>query len=78
MELALRVLMAAALLSSVHARATAAQENNSPSLAQAAAARDLNALVRQVLADRIPANDIPGLNLLQDVKRIAIRSDRVR
>ncbi len=31
-----------------------------------------------MLADRIPANDIPGLNLLQGVKRIAIRSDRVR
>ena len=31
-----------------------------------------------MLADRIPAEDIPGHNLLQGVKRIAIRSDRVR
>ena len=76
MELALRVLIAATLLSSVHARAAAVQENNPPSQAQAAAARDINALVRQVLIDRIPAKDIPGL--VGDAKRIAIRSDRVR
>ena len=76
MELALRVLIAAALLSSVHARAAAVQENNPPSQAQAAAARDINALVRQVLTDRIPAKDIPGLG--GDAKRIAVRSDRVR
>ena len=61
MELALRVLIAAALLSSVHVRAAAVQENYPPSQAQAAAARDINALVRQVLTDRIPAKDIPGL-----------------
>jgi hypothetical protein len=76
-ELALRVLIAAALLSSVHARAAAVQENNPPSQAQAAA-REINTLIRQVLADRIPAKDIPGHNLLQGAKRIAIRSDRVR
>ena len=76
MELALRVLIAATLLSSVHARAAAVQENNPPSQAQAAAARDINALVRQVLIDWIPAKDIPGL--VGDAKRIAIRSDRVR
>jgi hypothetical protein len=52
------------------------QENSPPS--QATAARDINALVRQVLTDRIPAKDIPGDNLLQGAKRIAIRSDRVR
>jgi hypothetical protein len=58
MELTLRVLVAAALLSSVDVGA-AAQENNPPSQAQAAAARDINALIRQMLAERIPANDIP-------------------
>ena len=78
MELALRVLIAAALLSGVHARAAAVQENSPPSQAQAAAAAEINALIRQVLADRIPAKDIPGHNLLQGAKRIAIRSDRVR
>jgi hypothetical protein len=54
------------------------QENNPPSQNQAAAARDLNALVRQVLADRIPAKDIPGYEIMRDAKRIAVRSDRVR
>ena len=78
MELTIRVLVAAALLNSVHARAAAVQENSPPSQAHAAAGRDLNALVRQVLADRIPAKDIPDYGLLRGAKRIAIRSDRVR
>ena len=78
MELALRVLIAAALLSGVHARAAAVQENSPPSQAQEPPLAEINALIRQVLANRIPAKDIPGQNLLQGAKRIAIRSDRVR
>lgn len=78
MELTLRVLIAAALLGSVHARAAAVQENNPPSQAQAAAARDINTLIRQVLADRIPAKDIPDYGLLRGAKRITVRSDFVR
>ena len=78
MELTLRVLIAAALLGGVHARAAAVQENNPPSQAQSAAARDINALIRQVLADRIPAKDIPDYGLLRDAKRIAVRSDADR
>ncbi len=78
MELTLRVLIAAALLGSVDARAAAVQENNPPPQAQAAAARDINALIRQVLADRIPAKDIPDFGLLRGAKRIAVRSDLVR
>jgi hypothetical protein len=77
MELTLRVLITVALLSCVHARAAAVQENTPASQAQAAAARDINALVRQVLADRIPAKDIPDFGLLRGEKRIAVRSDLV-
>jgi hypothetical protein len=77
MELTLRVLLAATLLGGVHASAAAVQDNNPTSQAQPAA-RDINALIRQVLADRIPAKDIPDSGLLRDAKRIAVRSDRVR
>ena len=77
MEVTLRVLIAAAMLSSVHARAATVQENTPPLQAQADAARDLNALIRQVLADRIPVKDIPDYGLLQGAKRIAVRSDDV-
>ena len=45
---------------------------------QAQATAEVDALVRQVLADRIAANDIPSLNVLRGAKRIAVRSDRVR
>ena len=76
MERMLRGLIAAALLISVHPRAVAVQENSPPSQAQVAAARDINALVRQVLADRIPAKDIPDFGLLRGEKRIAGRRSK--
>lgn len=36
---------------------------------------EVNALIRQVLADRISAKDIPDFGLLRDAKRIAVQSD---
>ena len=48
-----------------------------PSQSQATAA-EVNALIRQVLADRIAAKDIPDYGLLRGAKRITVRSDRVR
>jgi hypothetical protein len=77
MEVTLRVLVAAAVLSIVHAHTAAVQENSPPSQAHAATP-ETNALIRQVLADRIPAKDIPDYGLLRGAKRIAVRSDLVR
>jgi hypothetical protein len=68
-ELAFSALMAAALLNSVHVRPTA-QKTNPP-------AAEADALVRQVLADRIAAKDIPDFGLLRGAKRVAVRSDGV-
>jgi hypothetical protein len=68
-ELALSALMAAALLNSVHVRPTAQRTN--PPTAEA------DAVVRQVLADRIAAKDIPDFGLLRGAKRVAVRSDGV-
>jgi hypothetical protein len=39
---------------------------------------EIDGLVRQVLADRIVAKDIPDWNLLRGETRIAIRSDPIR
>jgi hypothetical protein len=75
-ELALRVLVAAALLNLVYGRALAVQGINPSSQAQATAG-EVDALLRQVLADRIAAKDIPDFGLLRGAKRIAVRSDRV-
>ena len=75
-ELALRVLVAAALLNLVYGGALAVQGINPSSQAQATAS-EVDALVRQVLADRIAAQDIPDFGLLRGAKRIAVRSDRV-
>ncbi len=77
MELALRVLIAAALLDLVYGRALAEHGINPSSQAQQAIASEVDALVRQVLADRIAAKDIPDFNLLRGAKRIAVRSDRI-
>jgi len=75
-EQALRVLIAVTLLNFVHGRTAAVQENNAPSQVQATA-REVNAVIRQMLADRIPAKDIPDYGLLRGAKRIAVRSDLV-
>ena len=40
-------------------------------------ADDVNAVIREVLADRIAAKDIPDFGLLSGAKRIAVRSDGV-
>jgi hypothetical protein len=77
MERAIRALIAAALLTSGHGRVAAVQENYTPSQAQATAS-EVNALIRQVLADRILAKDIPDFGLLRGAKRIAVRSDLVQ
>ena len=66
---------AAALLSFVHA--AAAEETNLGSERQATSS-EIDGLVRQVLADRIAANDIPSLGVARGTKRIAVRSDPVR
>ena len=66
----LRALIAAAALSIAHAHTAAVQENSPPP--------EINTLIHQVLADRIPANDIPDYGLLRGAKRIAVRSDLVR
>jgi hypothetical protein len=76
-ELAISIAVAAALLSFVHLAAAAAQESNSPSQRQAMTS-EIDGLVRQVLADRIAAKDIPDWGLLQGATRIAIRSDPIR
>ena len=76
-ELAVRVVVAAALLSFVHPAAAAAQETNPPSQRQAMTS-EIDGLVRQVLADRIIAKDIPDWGLLRGAKRIAVHSDPVR
>lgn len=76
-ELALRALMAAALLNMVHPRAMAVQ-GPTPSSQAHATAGEVDALIRQVLADRIAAKDIPDFGLLRGATRIAVRSDRVR
>jgi hypothetical protein len=77
MDVAARVVVAAALLSFVHAAAAAAQETNPPPQRQAMPG-EIDGLVRQVLADRIIAKDIPDWGLLRGAKRIAVRSDPVR
>ena len=61
----------------VHPRATAAQ-GPTPSPQARATAGEVDALIRQVLADRIAAKDIPDFGLIQGTTRIAVRSDRVR
>src|SRR5688572_5898917 len=76
-ELAVRALMAAALLNMVHPRAMAVQ-GPPPSSQARAASGEVDVLVRQVLADRIAAKDIPDFGLLRGATRIAVRSDRVR
>jgi hypothetical protein len=76
-ELAVRIAVAAALLSFVHLTSAAAQEANPTSQRQATTS-EINGLVRQVLADRIAAKDLPDWGLLRGAKRIAIRSDPVR
>ena len=73
-ELAVRV-AAAALLSFLHT--VAAQETNPTSQIQATSG-EMDGLVRQVLADRIAANDIPSLNIARGTKRITVLSDPVR
>jgi hypothetical protein len=75
--LAVRVVVAAALLGSVHPAAAAAQETNPPSPRQGTTS-EIDGLVRQVLADRIIAKDIPDWGLLRGATRIAVRSDPVR
>lgn len=77
MEVTLRVLIAAAVLSIAHAYTAAVQENSPPSQTQPATP-EVNALIHQVLADRIPAKDIPDYGLLRGAKRIAVGSDLVR
>jgi hypothetical protein len=76
-EPAISMAVAAALLSFVHLAAAAAQESHSPSQRQAITS-EIDGLVRQVLADRIAAKDIPDWGLLRDATRIAIRSDPIR
>jgi hypothetical protein len=63
--------VAAALLSFVHLAGAAAQESHSPSQRQAITS-EIDGLVRQVLADRISAKDIPDWGVLRDATRIAI------
>jgi hypothetical protein len=75
-ELARRALIASALLALVHGHTLALQGTESSSQAQAAAG-DVHALIRQVLADRIGAKDIPDYGLLSGAKRIPVRSDGV-
>jgi hypothetical protein len=72
--LALRALLTAALLNFVHGRAPAAQGNNLTSQDQPTVS-EVNAVIRQVLADRIAAKDIPDSGLLRGTQRIAVRSD---
>jgi len=69
------ILLAAAFLSRVDGR-TLAGEGANPS-GQAHATAEADAVVRQVLTDRIVAKDIPDFPLLGGAKRIAIRSDDV-
>ena len=73
-ELALRALLTAALLNFVHGRAPAVQGNNLTSQDQPIVS-EVNAVIRQVLADRIAAKDIPDYGLLRGTQRIAVRSD---
>ena len=73
-ELAIRV-AAAVLLSFVHTAAT--QDTNLGSQRQATSS-EIDGVVRQVLADRIAANDIPSLDTARGTRRIAVRSDPVR
>ena len=73
-ELAIRV-AAAALLSFVH---TAPAQETSLGSQRQATVSEIDGVVRQVLADRIAANDIPSLDLARGTKRIAVRSDPVR
>jgi hypothetical protein len=75
-ELVLRALIVTALLTLVHGQAPAVQGTDSSSQAQATAG-EVDALIRQVLADRIGAKDIPDFQLLRGAKRIAVRSDGV-
>jgi hypothetical protein len=76
-ELALRALMAAALINMGHPRAMAVQ-GPAPSSQAHATSGEVDVLVRQVLADRIAAKDIPDFGLLRGATRIAVRSDGVR
>ena len=73
-RLALCALLTAALLNFVDGRAPAAQGNNLTSQDQPTV-NDVNAVIRQVLADRIVAKDIPDYGLLRGTQRIAVRAD---
>jgi hypothetical protein len=73
----IRVLMAATLLSMVPPATAAMQETDPPSQRHATTT-ELDAFVRQMLADRIAAKDIPDWGLLRGARRIAIRFDPVR
>lgn len=72
-ELARRALIVAVLLALAHAYTLAKQGTDSSSKAQGNA-DDVNAVIHQVLADRITARDIPDFGLLSGAKRIAVRS----
>ncbi len=75
MERSFRALIATALLTLVHGQVPVVQGTNPSSQIQAA--DEVDALVRQVLADRIAAKDIPDFGLLLGAKRIAVRSDGI-
>jgi hypothetical protein len=74
-ERSFRALIATALLTLVHGQVPVVQGTNPSSQIQAA--DEVDALVRQVLADRIAAKDIPDFGLLLGAKRIAVRSDGI-
>ena len=76
-QLAICIAVAAALLSFVHLAAAAMQESN-PTSPRQDMSSEIDGLVRQVLADRIAAKDIPDWGLLRAATRIAIRTDPVR
>src|SRR5262245_55357922 len=69
-------LSTATILTVVHCHTLALQRTDSPSKAQPATG-EVDALIRQVLADRIVAKDIPDFGLLGGAKRIAVQSDVV-
>ena len=74
-ELAFRALIVVALLAFVPAHTLPSQRPDPSSKSQVPGGVD--DLMRQVLADRIAAKDIPDFGLLRGATRIAVRSDGV-